>query len=124
MGNFKNWVSNKNCTCECSSCKELKNCKKCDCKNCTCKGCGCDHCVKNKKKNIKENVMPVMDEPRSKDDTNKIIKKLEMKLGQENLKYRPLINYLSRNKDALVLFNDLLEKVGGMSVSSARAIIK
>lgn len=126
MGKFTNWVeNNKNnmgCTCKCVSCSKHKKCEKCSCKNCECKGCGC----KKNNKNIKENVMTTPENPmvRSKDDTNRIIKRLEMKLGQDTMTYRPLINYLSRNKDMLSLFNDILEKVGGLNVSSARTIIK
>lgn len=65
---------------------------------------------------------PIMD--RSKTETNQIIKKLTTRLGGDPVVYRPLINYLARNSEALMLFNDLLDKVGTMSASKAATVLQ
>ena len=51
MGNFANWLEQKEnrCKCECFSCSKLKNCKKCSCKDCDCDGCECKCDKKDKK---------------------------------------------------------------------------
>lgn len=65
---------------------------------------------------------PIID--RSKADTNQIIRKLTTKLGEDPVVYKPLINYLARNNEALMLFNNLLDKVGTMSASKAATVLQ
>lgn len=75
--------------------------------------------------NPKPAVAPVTNPiERSKTDTNQIIRKLTTKLGEDAVVYNPLINYLARNNEALMLFNTLLDKVGTMSASKAVTVLQ
>ena len=72
--------------------------------------------------NTNPSLNPAID--RSKTDTNQIIRKLTTKLGEDPVVYKPLINYLARNSEALMLFNALLDKVGTMSASKAATVLQ
>jgi hypothetical protein len=72
--------------------------------------------------NTNPTLNPAID--RSKTDTNQIIRKLTTKLGEDPVVYKPLINYLARNSEALMLFNALLDKVGTMSASKAATVLQ
>lgn len=77
----------------------------------------------NKNKSLEEVNEPAPVVAMNRNETLDVLKKIEIKLGQHVNTYKPLITYLSRNKDALALFNDLLEKVGGMNASTAKGIL-
>jgi len=78
---------------------------------------------KNKNRPLEEMNEPTPVVPMDRNETMVVLKKIENKLGQHTNTYKPLITYLSRNKEALALFNDLLEKVGNMNVATASKIL-
>jgi hypothetical protein len=78
---------------------------------------------KNKNRPLEEMNEPTPVVPMDRNETMVVLKKIENKLGQHTNTYKPLITYLSRNKEALALFNDLLEKVGSMNAATASKIL-
>lgn len=60
----------------------------------------------------------------SRSDNSSMMRRIEDKLGVDRATYKPLLVHLSKNNEALQLFDQLIAKMATMNASSASNLMK